>query len=297
MNTFDLSEQAIFSGTSMLQAWSKKDISISKNLHHSLPFETLSSRAECFIGHINSSNQRQSILGCQQVYTVANFLKKGENLEQYIATYFAGNGIEGFAMHPIFTKNKHGHIEEKPNQNNALLLKGFLEKKHQSITFDLKIPQFYQPMTGPSIVKNRMAKKHPMSALVVVDQQLCQPMDALDKIPNTIYFCYAFLNKKTGPTFWGFGPGKFEKAIKHYAFTKNTDNSITITLTAIIAPRSEKVLNVLGFDPIYSGLKFANALTLGQFNLYEKGKEKAELFMMEHHVKVHELMIAYFLKR
>ena len=59
----------------------------------------------------------------------------------------------------------------------------------------------------------------------------------------------------------------------------------------LVAPRSERVMDFGGFDPVYAGIKMANVLSLGAFGLNESGHAALDHVFLEHHGTVHAAIV------
>jgi hypothetical protein len=100
-------------------------------------------------------------------------------------------------------------------------------------------------------------------------------------------FGYAFLPREVESNFFGFGPGKFGAAIKQWRFLLFLNGDVEVQIAFLVAPRSERVLDFGGFDPVYASITLADALSLGAFGLRASGHAALDRVFLEHHGTVH----------
>jgi len=247
------------------------NINIDKEYQFSTHPDFVSNPAKisCFLGTLKTEEEEIEVIGASQEYIV-NKKKQPERILN-LPKYSDNKGLFSFT-----------HIDS--------------DKKLKIETYNLEIHPFYEPLKVPGIIRRFLSKKYPMSAIVSTSESLNMPLgDKPDKENlTTKYYCYGFVNEKVGPRLLGFGPGKFDKAFKHYTLEDLDDSKCKLTLTVLISPRSRKVLNVMGFDPVYGCLKFIDMIFFHRLNIYEKWKANIELQMMKHHVNVHEEMLSNF---
>src|SRR5579885_1401341 len=100
---------------------------------------------------------------------------------------------------------------------------------------------------------------------------------------------YPFIAFAPIPNFFGFGPGKFDWAIKLFSFLLTDQNEVVMTMDFVAGRRPSKVFyfGKLIPDPVYGGAALLNLLTLG---LWSKAKfhDKMDGEMMRQHGRVHQ---------
>lgn len=104
-------------------------------------------------------------------------------------------------------------------------------------------------------------------------------------------FGYSFLPCLVEPNFFGFGPGRFGAAIKQFRFILLNSGQLEIQLAFIVAPRSQKVLYLWGFDPVYSSIHLLNALTFNLFGLKQRAHDRLDALMLGLHGRVHQNLL------
>lgn len=98
---------------------------------------------------------------------------------------------------------------------------------------------------------------------------------------------YSFVPCPVHPNFFGFGPGRFGTAIKLFRFGL-LEQQMQVDLAFLVAPRSEKVLYLGGFDPVYTLIHLIDALTLGMFQIRQRAHDKLDSVMLRQHGDVHQ---------
>ena len=186
-------------------------------------------------------------------------------------------------------------------QGRGLAFSEIKQRGHPSEVEDLGITaykmdilSFFEPSAGKGWLNRFLWKVLPMSAYVIFSPAFDRPLKSHSSNGAESYsLCYSFPRIRSGSPLFGFGPGKFDRAIKHFHLhaIDLARNSFELTATALISPRSKKVLNLFGFDPVYSFFRGLDLLTFKRFSLFARVRKMAEMAMMKHHVKVHNALI------
>lgn len=102
---------------------------------------------------------------------------------------------------------------------------------------------------------------------------------------------YPFIAFAPIPNFFGFGPGKFDWAVKLFSFLLTDKNEIVMRMNFVAGRRPSKVLDFgkLIPDPVYGGAAMLHAMTLG---LWSKSKfhDEVDGEMMRAHGRVHQAL-------
>ena len=104
-------------------------------------------------------------------------------------------------------------------------------------------------------------------------------------------FGYSFLPLAVTPTIFGFGPGQFRAAIKQFRFLLLDRAEVEIQLAFIVSPRSQKILNLWGFDPVYTTIHGLHGLTFGSLGIKRKGHDKLDAVMLQLHAQIHHNLL------
>ncbi len=100
---------------------------------------------------------------------------------------------------------------------------------------------------------------------------------------------YPFIAFAPIPNYFGFGPGKFDWAVKLFSFILTDKNEIIMTMDFVAGRRPAKVLDFGKFipDPVYGSAELAHLMTLGLLNK-EKVHDTVDGEMMRMHGRVHQ---------
>ena len=104
-------------------------------------------------------------------------------------------------------------------------------------------------------------------------------------------FGYSFLPVAPEPSPFGFGPGHFGAAIKQFQFSQTADGALEVSLTFLVSPRSEKVLSLAGFDPVYSIVEFVDRVSRCRFDLKRRAHDRLDESMLRLHGNVHHRLL------
>lgn len=94
------------------------------------------------------------------------------------------------------------------------------------------------------------------------------------------------------PNFFGFGPGKFDVAVKLFSFFLTPKNEIHVRMVFAAAARCQKVLDFGKYwpDPVYGGANLLHYLTLGHWNS-EAFHNRVDAGMLAQHCRVHQTLM------
>ena len=100
---------------------------------------------------------------------------------------------------------------------------------------------------------------------------------------------YPFIAYAPIPNFFGFGPGKFDWAVKLFSFLLTDKNEVEMTMDFVAGRRPSKVFDFGKHipDPVYGGAAVLHALSLGLWKK-EKFHGKIDGEMMRQHGRVHQ---------
>ena len=195
----------------------------------------------------------------------------------------------GFGYDAILYKDKaSGTVEAfQDGKSSAALDFSTVGTAHEWLLLRVDIHDFLlaTPMKPFAKLMGKFIKE---SAYVVSHEMYARPVG--NPRPGTVAEClfgYSFLPcaAVNGP--FGFGPGHFKSAIKQFRFSLLESGDLEVTLSFIVSPRSEKVLNLFGFDPVYSMVHLLNALTLGLLGIKQFAHSALDKNFMTVHGQVH----------
>jgi hypothetical protein len=103
---------------------------------------------------------------------------------------------------------------------------------------------------------------------------------------------YPFVKFAPIPNNFGFGPGKFDIAIKTYSFFLTRGGRIRARMYFAAAPRCRKVFDFgkSAPDPVYGGAALLRRLTFGLFN-DRPLHDALDAFMLGQHCRVHQALM------
>ncbi|MDA1015524.1 MAG: SHD1 domain-containing protein [Planctomycetota bacterium] len=195
----------------------------------------------------------------------------------------------GFGYDAILYKdNASGAIEAFPNGKSSTALDfSTVGAAHEWLLLQVDIHDFLLATPMKPIAKwvGKFVKE---SAYVVSHEMYAKPVG--NPRPGTVAEClfgYSFLpcGAVSGP--FGFGPGHFKSAIKQFRFSLLESGELEVTLSFIVSPRSQKVLNLFGFDPVYTMVHFMNAITFGLLGIKKFAHNALDKNFMTVHGQVH----------
>jgi hypothetical protein len=216
------------------------------------------------------------------------------HLESFIDQHFLAKCLRtrpdgspgGFRYRPICVKHKDGRlVEPEDPQAHGADLAGFRHGPQGVLQVDILDFVRVNPMLAQyDGVLSRFIRE---SAYVVIHEDLAvAPTDTPKGVIAERVFGYAFLPRAVEHNMFGFGPGKFTAAIKQWRFLLFLNGDVEVHVSFLVT-RSQKVLEIGGFDPIYASLHLADAFSLGALGLRQRGHDAMDRIFLEHHGAVH----------
>ena len=102
---------------------------------------------------------------------------------------------------------------------------------------------------------------------------------------------YPFVKVAPIPNHFGFGPGKFEVAVKTYIFRLNKNHEVKVRMHFAAAPRCQRVFDFGPIpDPVYGGARLLSRLTLGAWK-DQPFHDRLDGFMVGQHSRVHQYLM------
>lgn len=245
------------------------------------------------------------IMGCLQRHRFKRrrppVAEATSHLESFIDQHFLAKCLKtrpdgksgGFRYRPIFVRDKDGRlVEPEDKEAHGADLSGFRHGPHGVLQVDILDFVRANPMLAKyDDVLSRFIRE---SAYVVIHEDLAvAPTDTPKGVIAERVFGYAFLPRSVEHNLFGFGPGKFSAAIKQWRFLLFLNGDVEVQV-AFVVTRSQKVLDINGFDPIYASLHLADAFSLGMLGLRERGHDAMDKVFLEHHGAVHADVVMDF---
>ncbi|MBM3738156.1 MAG: hypothetical protein FJW39_20430 [Acidobacteria bacterium] len=102
---------------------------------------------------------------------------------------------------------------------------------------------------------------------------------------------YPFIRFAPIPNFFGFGPGKFDLAVKTFSFLIKPGGDVVVRMYFAAMPRCERVFDFGSLpDPVYGGARLLRKLSGGAFN-EQAFHDKIDSGMLAQHCRVHQAFI------
>jgi hypothetical protein len=144
------------------------------------------------------------------------------------------------------------------------------------------------------VVKLGPVKKALKEAVAVV-----QHRDFIHVVPNPrpgykleVAIGYPFIDWAPIPNFFGFGPGKFDWAVKTFQFFLRDNNEVLCEMDFVAGARPKKVFDFGGFipDPLYGTAGALEKLSFGLYNA-QGFHDFMDLQMSTQHSRVHQALM------
>ena len=209
-----------------------------------------------------------------------------------IATWTHPDGsAAGFGYTPLVyeTRTEGGHGGFGPASDFRLEQ---VDRDYSWAVLQVDIHDFVRSFPPARPFARQLSSRIRESAYVVTHPNYSTPVSPAP--PGSVAesrFGYSFLPTTVEPNFFGFGPGRFQAAIKQFRFLLLDNGDLEIRLSFIVAPRSQKVLYLWGFDPVYTLVHLINAVTLGVFKIRRRAHDRLDAVMLSLHGNVHQNLL------
>ena len=299
-------EEALKAGRQIVSWWRDKTLREELKLFPLKPAHRPYFGMQGFFDSIHFIGQMKptSIMGCLQTHRFARRRPPTEgataHLESFIDEHFLVRSYQvrpdgspgGFRYRPICYKEKDGRLVEPVDRESLGMNLTDLRKGREWGVLRVDILDFLRVNPSLAPYDKTLSRFIRQSAYVVVHEDMAiETARAPKDVIAERRFGYAFLPRSVEPNFFGFGPGKFGAAIKQWRFLLYMNGDVEVQVSFLVAPRSERVMDFGGFDPVYAGIKMANVLSLGAFGLNESGHAALDHVFLEHHGTVHAAIV------
>lgn len=295
-------EEALKAGRQIVSWWKDKSLLNELKLFPLKPAYPPYFQMDGFFDSIMLIGQMKptSIMGCLQTHRFKRRRPPAENaaahLETFIDQHFMARSYRtrpdgspgGFRYRPICYKEKDGRLVEPSDRESLGTDLVRLRNDREWAVLRVDILDFLRVNPTLAPYDNTLSRFIRQSAYIVVHEDLAlETTKAPREVIAERRFGYAFLPREVEPNFFGFGPGKFGAAIKQWRFFLYLNGDVEVQVAFLVAPRSEKVLDLGGFDPVYASITLADAASLGVFGLRASGHASLDHVFLEHHGTVH----------
>lgn len=290
------SERALRSGAQLLEWWKERGAAEGGKLFPLLP-ESRDATMEGFFDQTEIDGKRTSVMGCLQTLRFspqpAADLPEG-SINDFIARnlfriseWRHPNGLPGgFGYTPLLYKSG-GQYAPYP-QGKALHL-GEVGPAYECLVLRVEIHDFLRCFPPLKRFADRLSSKIREAAYIVIEPGYMHGTFPLSSdVAVETDLGYSFIPLAVHPSFFGYGPGRFGTAIKLFRFAALKTGGLEVKLAFLSAPRSEKVLYIRGFDPVYGLFHLFDLLTLGKMRIRERVHDKFDFIMLRQHGQVHQ---------
>ncbi len=257
----------------------------------------LSNTAEAVFGEASVGGRVQSVMGTRQFVRFSRIdgSGAGNRLRDFVLKEFLerahwtnDNGAPGgFTFHRLLYRGADGGYGKFAGaESSGAVDWRELGPKYQWVLLRVDVNDFVLPM-GP------FEKKLDEAACVVPHPAFMREVEN----PSAGYDLevtvgYPFIRFAPIPNFFGFGPGKFDIAVKVFSFLLKPSGDIDCRMYFVAAPRCQKVFDFGPSipDPVYGGAALLRAISFGLFD--EKAfHDKVDGGMLAQHSRVHQVLI------
>lgn len=167
-----------------------------------------------------------------------------------------------------------------------------VEREFEWVVLQVDILDFIRSFPGIGRFAKFFSRFIKEAAYILIHPKFSAPaLPETEATLTRLCFGYSFLPCAAHPSFFGFGPGRFGTAVKQFDVAALENGRVEIRLAFIVTPRSEKVLSLWGFDPVYNFSSLLDLLTLRRFNLDGRVHDRLDARMLAHHCRVHQAFL------
>jgi hypothetical protein len=165
-------------------------------------------------------------------------------------------------------------------------------EKYEWVVMEAIVYDFFRNVPGLHLGPAGLRRMPKMSSYVLVHSDYYSSFHPpVEGAASECCFGYSFLPTPVAKGIFGYGPGMFKAAVKQFRFILLESGEIEIQMFFLVSPRSQKILNLGGFDPVYFSINLANILTLSLFNLRKRGHDKLDALQLEVHARVYQSLL------
>ena len=165
-------------------------------------------------------------------------------------------------------------------------------ERYEWVIMEAVVHDFFRNVPGLHLGPGLLKKMPKMSSYVLVHQDYYSSFHP--PVAGTAAECcfgYSFLPTPVTKGIFGYGPGMFKAAVKQFRFILLDSGDIEIQMFFLVSTRSEKILNLGGFDPVYFSVNLANILTLNLLNIRQRAHDKLDALQLEIHARVYQSLL------
>ena len=198
----------------------------------------------------------------------------------------------GFRYQPLLAREVGPGGAVKPLLDGPSIPLTDIGSKYEWVVQSLDLPDYALALPLPRSIARQMKKVLTESGALIFHpdfNETARPLMA--GTVDHVTFGYAVVPWRAAASVLGFGPGTFFSAFKQYRIFLMADQSITVEVLFIVCPRSEKILDIGGYDPVYGSARLLDALTFGRTRIVSKVHDAIDNYALGHHGRVHVHML------
>lgn len=139
----------------------------------------------------------------------------------------------------------------------------------------------------------------PMKTVLKEAVAVVQHPDFVHIVPNPqpgykleVAFGYPFIDWAPVPNYFGFGPGKFDWALKTFSFLLRDNNEVRCDMEFVAGARARKVFDFGSYipDPVYGTSDWLETFTLGMYKS-QPFRDYVDGYMAVEHARVHQALM------
>jgi hypothetical protein len=297
----------IFRGKQLLNWWtaSRPDlVQFNAGLTHD-------GTSQCFFTTMELEGKPSSVMGCLQaaVYhlrTGGNAAQAGAALRDWLGKHFlqqttweSANGLPGgFLYRPAMVRDVGADAARAVEPDTPIGIAD-IGTRYQWAALRLDVLD-YMKAFPPRIARyDRFLRRFNNEAgyMIFHPAFFVPPTGPPAGFREVFSFGYAVAPWMIVPTFVAFGAGRFYSAMKQYRFFVHDSGALKIEITFIVAPRTQKIMNFGGWDPVYGTVGLMDRLTMRRTGIVRGAHDGIDHYAMGHHVRVHQNLLDGLLQR
>lgn len=258
-----------------------------------------------FYDDLSINGASTSVMGCLQSFRFPRAAKPssdpGGSLDSFVhGDYFRvcrwkhEDGLPGgFGYQALLYKEKAtGAYAAFPRSEDFCIDLSLVGKQYEWVLLQVDIFDFvrsFPPLKRFAKTLSRIIKE---SAYIVVHEDFMRgTFPPAEGVRVERGLGYSFVPALVHSNFFGFGPGRFGTALKLFRFGLTNQEEMQIDLAFVVAPRSQKVLYLRGFDPVYTIINLLDTVTFGKLGLRQRAHDRLDFIMLRQHGQVHQNFI------
>ncbi|HKW99056.1 MAG TPA: hypothetical protein VJN43_15050 [Bryobacteraceae bacterium] len=261
--------------------------------------------SHCFFTNMELEGKPSSVMGCLQTAAYhrsdkTNAAAAGAALREWLGTRFlretnwtGADGLPGgFLYRPALVRDL-GAPAARAVEPDTLIGISEIGTRYEWAALRLDVLD-YMKAFPPRIGRyDRWLRRFNNEAgyMIFHPAYFVSPTSPPAGVQELFCFGYAVAPWIITPTFVAFGAGRFYSAMKQYRFYMNEDGALKIEIAFIVAPRTQKIMNFGGWDPVYGTVGFIDLLTLRLTKIVLRAHDAIDHYAMGHHVRVHQNML------